>query len=102
MDIPSHLLEYRCAEYFESKACADGVWDENSYLWVIVASEEIAVRPDLEFLVIGRPGCDGIEFGYRKGLDGIWAYYPIARQFSLIAPSLSALIDGWLSGELTV
>ena len=102
MDIPQPFTEYRCADYFASDTFTRGVWDEQSQIWVIVAAADVVEHPELEFLVVGRPGCDGIEFGYRKGLDGLWAYYPIGREFTLVAPSISTLVGGWLEGSITV
>lgn len=102
MEIPQQFHDYRCADYFASDMFARGVWDEQSQLWVIVASDDVVERPELEFLVVGRPGCDGIEFGYRKGHDGLWAYYPIDGEFALVAPSISTLVNDWLAGNVTV
>lgn len=100
--IPKQFNGYCCADYFASGRFTGGVWDEPSQLWVIVAADQIVERSELEFLVIGRPGCDGIEFGYRMGRDGLWAYYPIDREFTLVAPSISALVDGWLAGSIVI
>jgi hypothetical protein len=102
VEIPERFIDYQCADYFASDKFVRGVWDESSQLWVIVAADEIVERPELEFLVIGRPGCDGIEFGYRKGHDGLWAYYPIGREFTSVAPSISTLVEGWRAGSITV
>ncbi len=102
MEIPPQFTAYRCAEYFASDAFTCGVWDEPSQLWVIVAVDDVVEHPELEFLVVGRSGCDGIEFGYRKGQDGLWAYYPIGQEFTRVAPNISSLVEGWLSGSITV
>jgi hypothetical protein len=97
MDIPERFNDYRCTDYFASDTYSHGVWDKSSHIWVIVGFGEVVEHSELEFLVIGRPGCDGIEFGYRKRHDGLWAYYPIDREFKLVAPSISALVEGWLA-----
>ena len=102
MNIPEHLRDYKCADYFGSEQFRLGVWSESEQLHLIVAAGEIAELRDLEFLVVGRPGVDGIEFGYRKNHDGIWAYYPISREFSQVASSVSGLVEGWFAGSIKV
>ena len=102
MQIPQRFNDYRCAEYFASEAFVRDVWDEQSQLWIIVASDDVVERPELEFLVVGRPGSDGIEFGYRKGHDGLWAHYPIGDQFALVAPSIGVLVKEWLAGNIAI
>jgi hypothetical protein len=102
MEISERFNDYRCADYFASDKFTRGVWDGQSKLWVIVAADEVVERSELEVLVVGRPGCDGIEFGYRKEHDGLWAYYPIGRELTLVAPSVSPLVEGWLGGSIAV
>jgi hypothetical protein len=102
MEIPKPFQDYRCDDYFSSERFVRGVCSETEQLDLIVAADRVAEHLGLSFLVIGRPGVDGIEFGYRKGHDGIWAYYPISREFSLVAPSVAELVDGWLSGAIRV
>jgi len=102
MEIPAAFRDYRCGDYFASERFVRGVWSEREQLDLIVAADKVAEQPDLSFLVVGRPGVDGIKFGYRKGQDGIWAYYPIGQEFMLVAPSVSILVDGWLSGSIKV
>jgi len=101
-NIPERFSDYSCADYFDSDTFTRGVWHEPSQLWVIVPADKVAERRELEFLVVGRPGCDGIEFGYRKGLDGLWVYYPIGREFRLLAPNVAELVVGWFGGSITV
>jgi hypothetical protein len=60
------------------------------------------LRSELDFLVIGRPGWDGIEFGYRRGKRGIWAYYPIEGRFVAVAESTADLVEGYVSSRITV
>lgn len=102
MTVPPQFANYKCADYFASDRYTHGVWDDKSQLWVIVSADEVIEHPELELLVVGRPGCDGIEFGYRKGLDGLWAYYPIEQVFELVAPTVRNLVEDWFSGALTV
>jgi hypothetical protein len=102
MNIPERFCCYRCSDYFSSDQFTGGVRSESEQLLLVVSADEVVERPDLELLVIGRPGVDGIEFGYRKGHDGLWAYYPIGREFVLIAATVGTLVEGWLSGRIKV
>jgi len=102
MEIPERFTGYGCSDYFASEKFTRGVWSDSEQMWLIVAADEVVEQPEREFLVVGRPGVDGIEFGYRRGHDGIWAHYPIDRDFRLVAPSVSALVEGWLNGSITV
>jgi hypothetical protein len=100
--IPDSFKAYRCADYFNSNEMMGGVWDATAFLWLILPAGEVTERVDIHFLVIGRPGVDGIEFGYRAGHDGIWAYFPIGNDFRLLAPTVTAFLQGWRLNEITV
>ncbi len=102
MNTPQHFIDYRCSDYFDSDRFTQGVCDELAQLCLVVSADEVVECPVRQFLVIGRPGVDGIEFGYRRNHDGIWAHYPIEDEFRFIAPSVSALVDGWLTGSIKV
>ena len=102
MAVANHFRDYSSEDYLASPWARDGCWDEPSQLMLIVPEVEAGERTELEFLVVGRPGVDGIEFGYRKGKRGLWAYYPIDREFVFMAPTLVELVEGWLSGKLSV
>lgn len=102
MEIPERFSDYRCADYFASERFARGVWSESEQMWLVVSADDVVEDSKREFLVVGRPGVDGIEFGYRRGHDGIWAHYPIGNDFTLVAPSVSALVEGWLGGSIKV
>jgi len=54
------------------------------------------------FFAVGRSGCDGIDFGYRIGHAGLWAYYPITREFKLMSSTVAELVEGWCSSKLSV
>jgi hypothetical protein len=45
---------------------------------------------------------DGIEFGYRKDLDGICARYPVEQRFAYLASTVSDLIDDSFGGKITL
>jgi hypothetical protein len=102
MRVPDHLRRYPCDDYFASEWAEQGCWDDSAQLMLIVPAAEVEERPELSLLVVGRPGVDGILFGYRADQPGLWAYYPIDREFVSVAPSLASLVDGWQSGRLTV
>ena len=89
-----------CMEYFSN--FKQGRFDEGGQHWFIF--KEVSVDRDLSRgdLVIGSAGCDGISFCFRKGMDGVWAYYPIEEQHLLVASNLHELEVGWLDGTITV
>ena len=88
------LLSFEFAE--------QGWWDDEAQCWFIEPSERVYEDAAREFLVIGRPGVDGIQWGYRQNHHGIWARYPIDDEFVLLADSAAALRDGISSGRITV
>ncbi|MEZ0387762.1 MAG: hypothetical protein ACAI34_11880 [Verrucomicrobium sp.] len=102
MDIPEEFCEFLCREYFNSSRFTKGVFSEPEQLFLVVPVDQVLERTEYKMLVIGRPGVDGIEFGYRRGLEGIWAYYPYGNEFTLVAPTIEALVDGWLNGSIKV
>lgn len=80
----------------------DGLWDELAQLWVLEPLFRVAELRDVAFLQVGRPGADGIVFGYRSGEDGLWAYYPVEERFQFLAPSLDEFVNGWSARTITV
>ena len=75
---------------------------EPSQTFVISTADQVYEEPESDFLAIGRSGGDGIDFGYRKGIDGLWAFYPIERDFKLMAKSVAELAEAWCAGKLCV
>jgi hypothetical protein len=102
MDVPAHLRQYPCGDYFASEWAAAGFWCEPSQFTVVVPAAEVEELPEVGFLAVGRPGVDGILFGYRVGEPGLWAYYPIGREFQPVAPSVAELVRRWVAGEVSV
>jgi hypothetical protein len=102
MKTPAELQGFHCDDYFASPWAERGYWVEPAQLKLVVPVAEHELSSDQDFLVIGRPGVDGIEFGYRRGQRGIWAYYPIERRYVAIAETTADLIDGYTSGRITV
>ena len=88
------------AEYFRS--FTDGRYDPAAHLRFIYNSDETHLSEDRQAFFVGRPGADGIEFAYRKGHRGLWAFYPSEERWHFVAPDIVALERDWLSGELKV
>jgi hypothetical protein len=95
-------LRYDCAEYFDSPWSREGLWDDGAQLWLLEPSTRAEEHAEIGFLEVGRPGVDGIGFGYRRDKPGLWAYHPMERRFEWLAPSLTALVDGWQAGRISV
>ena len=89
-----------CLEYF--RAFADGRFDEGAQHWFIYPRPEVWVDSDRRAFVVGDAGADGIEFCFRKGQEGVWAYYPIGQEWMLKAASLAELERGWQDGSICV
>jgi hypothetical protein len=102
MDVPEAWRAYACEDYLSSELARCGWWDAEGQCWYIEPLERVYEDQERQFLVIGRPGVDGIDWGYRKGRPGIWAHYLIENTFVLIAESASILRDGYESGTITV
>ena len=100
MEIPERYNSYRCSDYFAS--FTQGVWSGREQMWLIVSADDVVEQPERDYLVVGKAGVDGVEFGYRREHDGIWAHYPIGNDFRFVAPSVSALVEGWLGGSIRV
>jgi hypothetical protein len=101
VQIPDALRAYECGDYFDSPLAETG-WREPFGCWFVEPADRLVVNERRGFLVIGRPCVDGIEWGYRRGLRGIWAYFPFDDEFRWLAESLAAFRDGWASGAITV
>jgi hypothetical protein len=99
--VPVRWHEYDCGDYFSSALAEHGYWDEPGQYWYIWPADRVYEDVDLQFLRIGSAGVDGIDWGYRRGHSGLWAY-PINGEFVWLAPTAQALLQGWLSGAITV
>lgn len=100
--VPERWRGFGCSDYFGSALSEHGYWDEAGHYWYIWPFGQVYEADDLQLLVIGGPGVDGIDWGYRVGHSGFWAYYPNSREFVWLAPTADALLQGWLSGSITV
>jgi hypothetical protein len=102
VDVPVRFRDYLCAEYFADGWSERGHFDELSQTLVVVPLTEAYENPDIGFFGVGRSGCGGIDFGYRRGHLGLWAYHPIGREWQYMAASVAELAEGWCSGRLSV
>jgi len=102
MDVPERWREYSCEEYFYDGWSVRGHLDERTQTWVIHALAEAYEEAEFEFFAVGRSGWDGIDFGYRKGHTGLWAFYPIDCEFKFMASTVTELVEAWCSSRLNV
>jgi hypothetical protein len=105
MDVPERWREYNCDDFFASPLAESGYQGEQGqldryrYIW---SADRVYEDTERSFLVIGRAGVDGIVWGYRRGESGLWALYPIGEEFVWLAPTAGELLQGWISGKITV
>ena len=99
--MPSRWLGFHCEGYFSAGWAQRGHFDEFSQTPVVVPLPEAYEDIEHQFLVVGHSGCDGIDFGYRNGHPGLWAY-PIDGGFKFMADTVEQLVEGWCSGKLGV
>lgn len=100
--MPARWAPYHCEEYFSGGWSVRGHFDELSQASVVLPLREAYEDLEIPLLVVGRPGVDGIDFGYRSGFTGLWAWVPMQRDYRLMAPTLDELVRGWCSGSLSV
>ena len=100
---PLRWAEFQCDEYFNN-----GWWDKSKPDEVAdscsAVSDKTGIYEDVQndFLAIGWPGIDGVMFGYRRHMAGLWACYPGENYFREMADDLDGLQDGWNNGPLAV
>ena len=68
----------------------------------IYRAEDARQSNDNERLYIGRAGTDGVEFVYRRGSPGIWAYYPLKGDTDLKADDIDSFEQAWRAGSIKV
>ncbi|NBR85922.1 MAG: hypothetical protein EB141_20625 [Verrucomicrobia bacterium] len=102
MDTPKQYRGYDCADYFAEGWSERGHFDEHSQTLVIAPLTEAYEDKQIGFFAVGRSGWDGIDFGYRVGHPGLWAYYPITREFKFMSSTVAELVEGWCSSKLSV
>jgi hypothetical protein len=87
---------------FDCDAPPEGCYSQKEQYWTIRPRNEYRYDVQRGWLCIGGPGVDGIEFGLLEGRKGVFAYYPIGRDYVWKAASVAELMNGWLSGAVTV
>lgn len=98
---PERWRPFHCDDYFASEYVRQGYWDELGQYWYLEPFDRIFENEERAFLVVGGAGVDGIQWGYRRGHLGFWAY-PIDGDFVLLASTVDAFMHGWLAGEITL
>ncbi|MCT7376901.1 hypothetical protein [Chelativorans salis] len=89
-----------CEEYFRDYS--EGYFDEGGQMWYIRKRKGVEIAPQRSALIIGDAGVDGVDFCFRVGMMGVWAYYPYEAEHRRLAPSVRQFLDEWLSGSITV
>jgi hypothetical protein len=87
---------------FECDAPPEGCYSSTEQYWTIRPRAEYKYDAQRDWLCIGSPGVDGIEFGLLRGRSGVFAYYPTEDRYVLKAASATELFSGWVSGAVTV
>src|SRR5215831_11481487 len=102
MKVPEQFRHYPCEDYFAAGWAERGHFDEPSQTPIIAPLSKTYESEGKDFFAIGRSGWDGIDFGYRVGQTGLWAYYPIGGDFKFMAATVADLVEGYCSGKLSV
>jgi len=87
-------------EYLQ--AYRDGYFDAGCHCQIIASVADVHAPPDRGGLDLVVGAFDVADFCFRRGLRGVWAYYPIEGEYVLVAPDLRALISGLLDGSITL
>lgn len=101
-ETPARWADFHCEDYFQSPFSEHGYWNEPGQNWDILEARQIYEDTELQMLVIGHPGVDGIVWGYRRGQIGIWTWNPIAGEFCWLAPTAEMMIQDWVSGRIAL
>ena len=76
---------------------------EESFTDVVLPVNNIKLNESREWLTIGSPGVDGIEFRMKANEiqeDTVYAFYPIDNEYVKIADSPEDLVRRWKEGKL--
>lgn len=70
---------------------------EKSFIDVVLPADEIKTDDTNQWLIIGSPGVDGIEFRVKNQNPDttVYVYYPIDDEHIWIANSVEDLISKW-------
>ncbi|MDO1451968.1 hypothetical protein Q0590_37210 [Rhodocytophaga aerolata] len=77
---------------------------QEAFIDVVLPADEIKIDESNQWLIIGYPGVDGIEFRvYKHKRDAaVYAYYPIDDEHIWIANSAEDLISKWKEGKIVL
>ena len=81
---------------------SEGRRDQSVGSAYIYRAEDARQSSDNERLYIGRAGVDGVEFVYRRGSPGIWAYYPLEGDTEWKADDIDSFEQAWRAGSINV
>jgi hypothetical protein len=74
---------------------------EESFVDVILPADKIKADESNEWLIIGSPGVDGIEFRVKQTDDtAVFVYYPYEDENIKVADTPEELIEIWKAGRL--
>jgi hypothetical protein len=75
---------------------------EECFIDVILPGDKIHADETGNWLVIGWPGVDGIEFRMKNNAAEkiIYAYYPVEQEHIIIAESRDDLIKKWVNHSI--
>jgi hypothetical protein len=99
---PKRWLDYNCEDYYSSSLAERGSFDEIAENWDIWPTDQVYEDTENQYLAVGGPGCDGIVWGYRRGMSGLWVWHPIDEEFQYLAPTVGELLQAWRSGAIKV
>ena len=87
-----HRMKKEFTPYF----CQENIVD------IILPANRIEEDGTREWLIIGWPGVDGIQFRVKSNNtdQSVFAYYPIECEYIKVANSDIDLIEKWKSGQL--
>lgn len=99
---PDHLHGYSCVDYFSDGWAENGFYDDAAHYWVVEPLRDLSSEHRDGFFAVGGPGVDSVRFCYRYGHNGVWAYYPLTREFVRVANNLNQLVEKWRAGQLAL
>lgn len=100
--LPRRWINFHCDDYFNSSLSELGHWNDPCQNWDVWPATRVYEDTDLQMLIIGGPGVDGIVWGYRHAETGLWAWKPIAGEFMWLTASADSLIQDWIAGRIAV
>lgn len=79
-----------------------GYFDQNNQVDLVLPQQKWKTSSDSKFMVIGRPGTDGITFQIAKNAKNfeVYAHYPILNERVKIARNIEELIVKWKQGKI--